>query len=195
MAQPVRNERIEDFKARWREWTRIVRLCALRRKERFDIESYDYGEFHAELLLLCRAIASESKGPGSQQFRECEAILTPWVSISSLTLADRDIIHQLLRRCTRAERKLGGRRRLHLDWPTVKPLAGIAIVAAILFVPLVLIYGGKPFSLPAAIMPSSWAHFLINVTGYYRVECQLLVIGTVVLALTMAVVWRSARSD
>jgi hypothetical protein len=112
-AQPDQKnvESKEVLRERWRCWTEIVRLFALRKRIRYELDADNYHGLHQELLALCR---QESSRAG---LKEMMTIITPWITLDSLGWADPDVIRQPLHSAASVQANLdeGMKKRWHWE--------------------------------------------------------------------------------
>jgi hypothetical protein len=97
------------LRARWRRWTAVVALFANRHRGRRRVDPRAYGEVHRALTEACRTLAAGGEEHGRDYFRGLEGLVQPWLDTSVLAKADREILVDLLARCRKVEKELGGR--------------------------------------------------------------------------------------
>ena len=183
-----RAEMVGDLRARWRRWTEMVRLVALRQGKRYAVEPKEYGTLHAGLLELCRTLASQSDAAARPTFEEIEDVLVPWANHNSLIWADREIVYQLLDRCRTVQWILDGRPARRANWGLVKLVLTVAVAVAV----IVLLWSWATDQMSLAGTPS-WVQRLARVVNHHSPKGRLLVGGMVATLLAIAFVWRSAR--
>jgi hypothetical protein len=184
-----------DFLSDWQRLTQIIRLFALRREQRYEVDPAKYHQMHESLLKTCRA-APEKEGPENWSFySEVEDLLGPWVTLESLAQADDEIVWGLLCRCEQVERVLGARPARNVNWRRINlvwlGLAGVVVAVVV----LLLTWGSDPASWPLVLTVK---HSFRRATAAVGVDStvQYLVLGGIIVSLAAAaLVCRSARGQ
>lgn len=177
------------LRERWRCWTEIVRLFALRKGTRYDIDRDDYHALHQELLNLCRQKSSRA------EVGELTTIITPWVTLDSLGWADPDVIHQLLHRAELVQAQLDGgvnrrhnRKRLRLS-AVYLGMSVIGITGLILLCRMERIRWNGLFALGQTVKDIG------AVIDRWGINQPILLGGTIVMILAVLLVWLSGRRN
>src|SRR5579864_7654788 len=125
---------VAELRRYWEQWTSIVELFARQRRTRKHVDPEVYEAVYNDVLHACRSIASMLDGEEQVYFQDLEQLALPWVSTKSFEHTDRDILSDLLTRCRRAERELGGRARAFLDFhEAVRFLLSVTVAAGLIF--------------------------------------------------------------
>jgi hypothetical protein len=111
----------------WHRWSAVVERFA-RRRGRRRLRASEYRPLHQGLLRVCRSLAAQTEGPARGVYEELESIAQPWLTPWVLEQADREILFDLVERCRRAGRQLGGPPWGYLARACVRP--GLALAAA-----------------------------------------------------------------
>jgi hypothetical protein len=185
----------DGFLSDWERYIRIVRLFALRRPERYEVDPEKYAQLHKRLLQTCRVPPEREGAEDGSFYRGVEGLLGPWVTLESLAQADDEVVWELLCRCEQVERVLGGRPARDGDWTRLNLLAiGLAGGAAVVLV-LVLTWGTDPTTWPVVLSVRHWFRRVSSAVGVSR-SVQYLVLGGIIASLAAAwLVCRSARSE
>jgi hypothetical protein len=93
----------------WCRWTSTVELFANHRPGRRRGGHEAYRTMHRELIAACRSMASEADAEGRIYYEKLEDLVAPWLSLNTLERAETEILADLLARCRRVDRELGGR--------------------------------------------------------------------------------------
>src|SRR5438045_3553669 len=109
MRRRGRSTELAELRARWRRWAAIVELFARRRRRCRQVDPRAYETIHRELIASCRSLAATDNGPGRVVYRSLEDLARPWLTLSTLAKADREILLDLLIRCRMAERGMRAR--------------------------------------------------------------------------------------
>lgn len=94
----------------WRRWTRVVAACARRSWSPALGDEKSYADLYREVTDACGAAAASATGPDREFYEMLGGLVRPWMTLEALTRAERDILHDLLRHCQEAERRLSGRK-------------------------------------------------------------------------------------
>ncbi|HYW78409.1 MAG TPA: hypothetical protein VE890_02495 [Thermoguttaceae bacterium] len=193
MAEPSRIEAINDLAERWRRWTQIVRLFAVRNERRHTIDPTEYRTMHAALTNQCRTLTQQRSSQPSNTIRELPAILAPWLNLDSLARADRELVCQLFERCCHVQQALDSRasnRTLrHHGRRMLLAAAATALVGVVLWT----LDQSNPLIWPAVSDMSHWFHAACNAVARTPAQQRLVFGGILALLGTMAVVVTSAR--
>jgi hypothetical protein len=96
----------------WGRWTRVVDLFARRKRARKQVDEQEYVKLHHELVQKCRLMADSVNDEDSSFYRYLEELAEPWLHLSVLERAERDILFDLLVRSRQAKDRLRGRSRI-----------------------------------------------------------------------------------
>ncbi len=183
-----------DLRDRLGRWTRIVRLFATRDERRYRIDPDEYLELYDGLLELCRTASDSERAADSAPCEEIRKLVAPWIGLDSLSRADREITAGLLAQCRSIRQVLDKQSRPRAHWRIARLLLmGLGCVAAVaLGMRLVAMLGPSLWSAAAATI-TRWSEPVFLTIGLASREQQLLLSGALVLASTMALVWRAGR--
>lgn len=183
---------LAEFAARWRRWTEIVRLFAIRKESRFAVDAGQYRALHAEMTELARGLASQPDEQSKPLFEEIEEILAPWVQLDALDWAEREIVNNLYVRCLEIQGTIeGGSPFGGLRFGTRLIILVGAAVAATLAGMMLLGDGPTPESAVWSIR--RWLRRTFREIVGDTIEQRLIVGGIALVAVMMVVVWYSAK--
>ncbi len=190
MADRSQPETIDVFKTLWREWIRIICLCAVRGAKWRSVAPGDYLALHAELLDIARSFAEHDDPETRRLWREIERTLEPWMTLETLSRPDREIVVKLVGHCEAVLEVFEGRswwRRNRRRVGSVMVTVGIAVA-----ITLLIRGGGHP-----AISPfrgvAMWFWRLGGVFGGDDSTRKLVLGGSVAMIAVIVLVWRSTR--
>jgi len=188
----IKHDETELFVLRrgWRRWVAIIELFARRRRARHRVDLQGYGALHKELITACRSLAASAEGTARDFYQGLEDLARPWRTPRVLAKADREILVDLLTRCRRAERELGGRAWVAAARRWSMPvLASSATVAAVV---LLTWTAGRCWS-PVLDRVQSWSDLVwYSVKHSSEIE-RLFIISLIVAGASAYVVSRAAR--
>jgi hypothetical protein len=176
-----------ELRRRLERWREQVELYA--RGNRGDPRKYVVA--HGHLLRCCREMV-EGCGEEKKIFYEgIEQVVRPWLSVEALIQADREILVEILQRCRRVERDLGGRHLLKVNRRWLKPVLMVLVGALSL---AVLVWATVRWHL---LLQSTFkgARYQITV-GIDRlgVSERWMVGGTLAIIVAMILLSRTAKS-
>ncbi len=180
-----------DLGTLWRRWTEIVRLFACRRERRFAVDPDEYHVLHAELLALCREMQNRSETERLPPLQEAQDILAPWGTVDSLAKADKQIVCELLDRCSLAQQVLDGRSATRSNW-RLRRIVLLGAVLSIVLGALLTISNNMHFTIWEPLPElQRWILRAAQITRVSGVDPGLLIGGAVVCLTAIALVWRS----
>ena len=182
---------LDTLKIHWRRWVDIVELFARRRPRRGRVDPREYAVLHRKLTQECRTLAESASEADGVFYRNLEEMVQPWLTMSVLGRADREILVDLLARCRQVDRQLGVRswlRSVRHRAPRALGLSSFA-VAAILFIATI---GGGGLSVLGQLR--GWSDDLwFAVKRSSDVE-RLFFVGLVLIIVSIFTVSRTAQS-
>jgi len=95
------------LEGKWREWTSIIELFALRRR-RFHLDWHEYDKLHKDLIEACRTRAETAAETQQVYYRKLEDLVLPWLTPKVLAQTEREILFSLLLNCRQVDRELSG---------------------------------------------------------------------------------------
>jgi hypothetical protein len=98
----------------WHRWTAVVEQFARQKRGRHRLSEPVYDALHRDLLRVCRCLADASDERGRSFYQGLESLAQPWLKLSALAKADREVLSDLLERCRQIERELVGRTGIRL---------------------------------------------------------------------------------
>jgi hypothetical protein len=176
-----------QLRRRLGSWREVVERSA--RGHRSDPRTY--AALHGEILQRCKALAAESGEEQKRLYEGVEDLVRPWLTLAALTQTKQDILLEVLQRCRRSERDLGGAPWLELSRPWLRPalatLAGGTVLAVLAWLtvrwwlPLRSTFKGARFQINSALermsVPERW-----------------MIGGTIAIVVVMILLSRTAKS-
>lgn len=190
MSRQAESAELAGLRRRWRQWSAIVRLFAQHRTGRDRVKESEYRALHDALLESCRVQATRGDETRRSFFRQMEDMAKPWLTAHSLARADRAILLDLLARCQKVERALGGARWwLRRTTRVLVLLLVVALAGGLLLASWSASQAGLP-GLERARGPLHQVWLAVKQSSFNQ---RLLVAGTVVTLFAGYMVWRSGR--
>jgi hypothetical protein len=180
------------FAARWRRWTEIVHLFAVRNDSRFSVDPQQYHALHSELTELALGLAAEAGDAAEPLFGEIKEILAPWVQVDAFHWAEQEIVNRLYARCLEIQAVLDDRAPFGgLQWGVRFVILAGAVLALGLAGIMLVNEGVEPQSVGWAIR--RWLRRTFREVVGDTLEQQAVVGGLALVAIIMVVVWYSAK--
>jgi hypothetical protein len=126
MPRPDVTRKRDELRRRLERWREVVELYA----RGFRGDPRKYAAAHGQLLQYCRETAQEAGDEQKPFYEDLEQIVRPWINTEALIQADKEILVEMLQRCRKAERELGGRSWLKARRRWVRPLLRLLAGAA-----------------------------------------------------------------
>ncbi len=126
-----RHPQRETLKTRWKQWTAIIRLFALRADKRHALSEDNYNALHATLCQLCPAAEEDGTGAKAADATPLRKLIAPWSTLQSLERANRALIDQLYDHCLEARDLIDGSHATRIRKRTALELAAGVIVLAL----------------------------------------------------------------
>lgn len=179
-----------EVRAEWRNWTKIVRLYASRRKTRFRVIGDQYKALHRRLLHVVKLLSQQAPEPQRAHYRQLERILAPWVTAESLNSADRSVLAKLLECCDDAQQQLDLRlvilvRRLRR--------ALVVAIAVVLLAALVAVQFEESQLTDLALAIDGWGRQICRSIAEDSTQWKLILLGGAAAVFGAIVVWCAGR--
>jgi hypothetical protein len=169
----------------------IVELFARRRAGRTRLDPQEYIELHRQLITISRALASSANEVEAAFYGYLEDLLKPWMDLDIMGRADRDILFDLLIRCRHVDAQLGGR-----SWFCVLRGRRVPAFLGALSFAIILLCMNRISVLFSTVMgyAQAWS-YLLYLRAIYSTDVErLFVVGLVLIAVSIYMVSRTARS-
>jgi hypothetical protein len=168
-----------------------VALFARSRPARKRVNSDDYAELHRELVSQVRAMTHSANDMEATFYRYLEDLIQPWLDTHILARAERDILFDLLIRCRRVEKQLGGRSWLRV----IRTGSAIALLGASFFAIILLCIVGPPVQLLTILNGVRGGLDVILARIVHSTDLErLFLIGSVLTAALIYSMSRTAQS-
>jgi hypothetical protein len=99
-------------------WCEVVELYS--RGLRGDPRKY--AAVHGKLLQYCQAMVQASGEEQKTFYEDVEQLVRPWLNAEALIQANKEILVEVLKRCRKTERDLGGRSWLEVSRRWLRPV-------------------------------------------------------------------------
>jgi hypothetical protein len=181
---------VDHLLDQWTRWTTLVELFVKRRRARLRVKPEVYEAAHTEVVESCHLLASMVEDEEKQFFHDLERLASPWTSIKSFRVPEREILVDLLRQCRKVERQLG---RRHLTLPNLRgPTRLILMATAMAAFMLVFWTAGQAWA-PFLQSGRTWKEAYIMCVARTRYVHHILFPGMVVVTVSSFLVWRTQK--